>query len=336
MSRIGFFPYPTAPDALELVCTSDTPAVEVITENTIFAYEAPETENLGFDLKLDVPAEVFQTVLPTAERKHPPVQVVVTIRSIESRYRDLVVLTAGNGNPQYAATLLIPKTSLYGMVHFEPAIIRTDTGTDARYAAHVGAKLAWGQAVTLVVDEPPIPPGAYLEIKWEDFFTGGNPRRRAHADNLYYLDLEPETPVLYLNERIPDFKEVMQTRARRGYNLRVRDSTFDTIASQVWTTLLSKAITSLAIRIATAPENDEDDPLESLSEWEQRVLHFWAPRMYPSLDKEAALAEVQSAARSYEVVLPELMENMSSAVQTWIKSADVFRGIVRLITGEGI
>jgi hypothetical protein len=336
VSRVAFFPYPTAPDSLELRCKSSTADVEAISATTLYAYETPEEATLEISLELQLPEDLVESLIGDCERDDPPVRPVVTARSIESRCRRMVGLDPVDGEPGLHRGLLeLPKREIYGEIRLEPALIRIAPGEDPDYARHLGARLAWGPAVRLVADEPPVPPGAYLEIRWEDFFQSASPRRKRQSGHLYYLDLDSDTPVLWLNERIPDLKAVLQETASRGYVRRVRDTTFDSIASQVWTTLLAKAILAFALCLAGAQEGEEEDPMNALPEWEQRVIGFWSTRIYPDKTRQEALEEIAHAARRPEY-LAELMENAASAVQEWLGSAEVFRSTARLVRGEGV
>lgn len=334
MSRVAFLPYPVLED-LQLACSSTTPDVECASPKEILAFEAPESAVMKVDLELELADSVLERVLPAAELSEPPVIVGVAVRSISGRHRSLVVLNRQGGGPFFRNTLELAKRDAFGEVQLEPVVFRSASGADPAFAGHLGARLAWGEAVRLLVDEPPPIPGTYLEIKWEDFCKSGDQRRRAAKNNLYSLDLDPETPVLWLNESIPDFRRAMESKARRGYPGRVRNAAFDAIAGQVWTTLLTKAVSTLAVKMATCEPEDREEQFDLLKEWEQRVLHFWASRLFPEYAKEEALSEIMEAAQR-ETMLPGLLERIGTAVQDWLKSSETFRGSYRMVTGEGV
>jgi hypothetical protein len=334
MSRVAFLPYPVVDD-LQLRCTSTTPDVEVASRVEIHAFEASDDTVLGIDLELEVPDTVLERVLPSDEVTRPPVTVAVAVRSISGRDRSLLSLDQAGSGAVYRGALRLPKRGTFGEMQLEPVMVRTSAGSDPSYARHFGARLAWGETVRLLIDEPPPIPGTYLEIKWEDFGQSGDQRRRNTSNNLYSLDLDPDTPVLWLNEAVPDFRRAMESKARRGYPGRVRNAVFDGMAGQVWTTLLTKAISTLSVKMAACEADEREDQFELLKEWEQRVLHFWAPRLFPEYAKEEALAEVTQAAMR-EAMLPMLLENIVAAVQDWLKSSETFRGSYRIVTGEGV
>jgi hypothetical protein len=109
---------------------------------------------------------------------------------------------------------------------------------------------------------------------------------------------------------------------------------FDTIATQVWTSLLASAVGDLAL--ALTEEIEYGDALVALEDWQHRVLQFWAPRLFPELsDRGQAIDAVCHAAAGRER-LPALFERTSLGIQEWVGSAGTFDGLVRVMTGEGV
>ncbi len=333
MSRAAFFPYPFADGALQLTCELEGEYLELGETGRILAEAVPETDSVAVTLRVDLAESTLEQVLPDLELGAPPVVVVVAARSISARRREVLRLAADDGH--WSGSLNWPKQDLFGEITLEPALIRTEAGTDGSFATHCGALLASGDAVTLELDEPPVPPGGFLDIRFENFKESGNFKRSARPDLLYMLDTDRETPILWLNEGISHFKAVMLAKGPRGGNLRVRDAMFDTIVSQVWTSLASLAFCRLAVDARSLEENDDDsDPIEGLPEWHQRVINFWAPQLYDG-SKSEAIEQVVEAATDAALV-SELWDKLSLAVQKQARTHYAFRGLIRLRDREGV
>jgi hypothetical protein len=332
VSRTEFFPYRFAAQALHLEYDLDAD-LGLGDGGNILAVDLPEAATVALTLKVSVENGTYERVLPPDEHQDPPIAVVVAVRSIPSRTRRLVHLERSDAG--WAGTIDLAKAELFREATLTPAMVRVAGGDDPRYAEHAGAWLASGDEVRIEVDDAPVPPGGYLDVKFDNFREGPSPKRNQHPDLLYVLDTDRETPILWLNEDVDEFKGVMLSKGRRGYNLRVRDAMFDTLGSQVWTSLASLAFTNLALTLQQQREtDDESDPFESLSEWHQRVLNFWAPRLFEGSRPEA-MEEVRRAAADTRL-LPDLFDRLSVAVQQWLESDRVFRGLIRMRDREGV
>jgi len=334
VSRAAFFPYPFANGGLNLTHDLEGEHLAEGEGRRILAEGVPEAASVRIDLQISVDDDVLGRVLPQAERSAAPVSAVVVARSISSRRRDVIRLDMDDGG-RYVGSLNWPKSDLFGEVLLEPALIRTATGSDEAFATHVGALLASGEPIVLELDEPPVPPGGFLDIRFENFKESGNSKRSANPDLLYMLDTDRETPILWLNEAIDEFKPIMLTKAPRGGSLRVRDAMFDTIVSQVWTSLASIAFTRLTLEAQATEEIDgEADPLDALPDWHQRVINFWAPQLFGGAKAEAIEDVIEAA--TDPALVGDLWDRLSMAVQKQARTGHAFRGLVRLRDREGV
>lgn len=335
MSRAEFYPYPVAHDAVALdLRFEEDPLVEV-SGRMVDAQALPDDQELRVVLSAHLEDGVLDRVLPRAEQDDPPVEMMVTVHSISSRYRAAVRLEpAGDGD--FTGTTAIPKNRFHGALELRPALVRSAPGGEDGYARHKAALLAWGEPVSVQVDQPPPPPGDYLEVEFEDFLTSGNRLRNGNPDAVYMLDTRSETPKLWLNSRVAELERVLRSTAPRGRIRRIKDATYDTIVTGVWTSLALHATTALALQSA-GQEGDEtgDDPIDGLREWEQRVVGFWAPRLFPSASKEDALEELKACAAD-RAAIGELHDRLSIAVQEQAGSPEAFRGLVRWLNEENL
>ena len=332
MSHVEFYPYPTAPDGLVLKCEVDRDEA-VVEDHRVLLQGVPDGETVNLAAEVTIADDVFDRVLPEPERGDPPVTLVVLVRSLSSRLRRAVSLTKTDGGA-WTGTVELPKPDLYQAVEIEPVLARRSRGDGDGYAGHPGARLAWGPPVKVEVDDLPVPAGGYLEVQWDDFRTSTRPRLKARPGLLYMLDTEQDPPMLWLNSGIEHFKAVAHARGPRGRNIRVRDATFDTIVSQVWTSLVSVVIARLAAAMTAEPEADA--ALESLTDWETRVVHFWAQGLVPEAgSKGEAVRELAERAGTPEL-LADLHERIGAAVQEQARTAYAFRGLIRLRDNEGV
>jgi hypothetical protein len=213
-------------------------------------------------------------------------------------------------------------------------MVRKRPGGDFGFAEHRGAVLATGDPVKVIVDEPPLASGGFIEIKWEKFKTCGRPKLEAWPRHLYLLDTDHDMPILWLNEDVKELKQVLHSTGPRGYNLRIREAMFDTIVSQVWTSLASLALTNLALVVRENEEDDETHPIDLLPEWQRQVITFWAPRMFALSRQEAVERVIETA--SDRARLPELVDLLGVAVQVQAGTRRAFEGLIRMREREGV
>jgi hypothetical protein len=335
MSESILRPYRFAPDALSLACSLVGVEGETTASGDLLVTQPlPDEGPLRIATTIRVAPGTIERVVGDEERSHPPVEVALMVRSASSRLRERHTLVArGEG---YATEFDLPLDRLHSRVSLFPVIARTSRATNSRpgFADHLGAILATGRSIDVLLEEPVAPPGGYLDIEFEVFSESQDPLRRRNATQLFAIDLEGDFPKLWLNQGIEGFEAVMRTRARRGVPRRIRDATYDTLCCQVWTALLSASLNELA---DTGSEDlTVTDAIGGLAEWQQRVIHFWAPRLYPELaSADQALAEMCSAAWG-EGHGSEIQERASVAIQAWAGSAEAFAGLVRMQTGEAV
>lgn len=333
MSHTEFFPYPFEAQALTLDYRLEQEDLRTDERGKIRADGVADTADIKLAFEVHVAEDTLTQVLPAAELADPQVEVMVTVRSIASRTRRKVRLSDTGG--VWAGTLEDPKRELYGELTLEPMLVRTAKGSDPGYAQHVGARLAGGEPVTVQVDEPPISSGGFLDIKFEVFRESGAWERRKQPNLLYWLETESrETPRLWLNEGIPHLKPVVFAKGPRGYNVRIRDAFFDTLVSQVWTTLAAIAFTSLALAVQAADGEEEADPIAELPDWQQHVIDYWALRLF--VGTRAECLEALSAEVSASHRLPGLFDRLSRAVQKHAQSTRAFQGLIRIRDREGV
>jgi hypothetical protein len=334
MSQAVFFPYATLPQAIEAEWElRGADFAETPTKAFRLVEDMPRDGRIVLAVSSPIDDALIARALPESERAEPPVQVLLVVRSPSSRLRTAVPMVSTEGSV-LTGEIELPGSMIHGQVDAFVVVVRTAHGAPTSgYASHKGAILGTSETKTIELEEPPSPPGGYLEVSYEDFRLSGSNLRRANSDKLFAIDLEGEVPTIWLNDAIPDLARVTQSRARRGLPRRVRDATFDTITTQVWTSLIATAVSALAIALADDVEYGE--ALDSLDDWQSRTIHFWAERVFPELSASQAVEAVCHSASGPER-LPMLFERVTLATQGWSQSAGAFDGLVRVLVGEGV
>jgi hypothetical protein len=122
--------------------------------------------------------------------------------------------------------------------------------------------------------------GNFLRIVWRDFDVHF-PRYRT---NSHRVEFEGGLPYLALNSRLVSWRNVMESRGRRGQRYMLREASYAAIAVDVWQVLINRTIGRLGSVIAQrqVAENDVHvpDPILELQPWEQKVLELWMPRHF--------------------------------------------------------
>ncbi len=246
MSEAVLHPYRFGADALSLSCGLEGVENESTPSGDLLLLEPlPRAGVLRIAATVRVSAGTFERVLPEDERSPSPVQVAVVVRSPSSRIRAAFPLA--DAGDSYAGTISIQTDELYSRISLTPVLVRsTSASVRDGFATHLGAILANGRSVDVLLDEPIAPPGGYLEIEFEDFRRSPNSLRQRNADRMFAIDTEGAFPKLWLNQSIDNLEDVMRSRARRGVPRRIRDATYDTVCCQVWTALISASLTELA------------------------------------------------------------------------------------------
>jgi len=326
VSRASFYPYEVAPDTLSLDCSLEP---EPQSQTGRFVFEGMPQDGVRARFGVELVPGTIERVFPDQERSDPPAAVYVLVKSTTSRLREAVELERDQAG-RYAGEYLLAPDTFYGEVGFEPVLARRrPQHLDDRFATHAGARLAWGSPANVQVDEVSIRAGDYLDAQFEDFTQSSNPRRRERSDLMYVLDTDRSTPKLWLNKAIPMLETVMKSKARNAPVRKLRDGIYASIGAQVWTSLFSIAVGALSL------EGDGQDPLDAVAElpdWHQRVLNFWAPRVYPEHERRDALAALARAASRLDG-LPDLHDRFGVAVQEWTSAAAAFEAQAQLVGG---
>jgi hypothetical protein len=265
---------------------------------------ASEWSCARLELELTVPNRVLARVLAKPERASPPVAGLITLRCDKTHLRERVCLRpwAEADAGRFRTTLTLARDDLAAVVSLDAFLVRSTAAIEPvpGVASQLGTRLASARPLLLVIDEPPIHSGNYLDIQYRSFAHDPTlPASRQAA--LYRLELEREDPILYLNSDHERVRAALDSKGTTGRRARMRDLVFERVAVGVWSQLIVRAAARLV----------EDGEL--VYAWEQAVLEQWLPRLYPDqIDDDA---QRRCLERDYQR-LPQLLHELDLTLQT--------------------
>ncbi len=337
-SSSDFFPYPVREG-------NGVAALELVSSDPEFTCKAGLAdmshaalgESVLWRVRLKVSLEALAEVLPPGEITSPPVRALVLLDGVPARLRAAVELLPAAYMGVFEAEWLLALDSGFGEVTATPVVIRATDGSDPGYACHPGAVLLRGDAITIRFDAGPKPLGDTLDVRFVNF--ADDPALKSVADQMYAVDFESVPPVLLLNSGVDDLKRVLTTGARRGGDARVRNMLYPAIAAQVWSALAGVAFSNLHGALndqgnAGAVDSEAGSmAIEEITEWEQSVVRFLAPRMY-GVPTDHALESL--ALSLVSGAMPDIQSRLLRAVQDWVALNEGYRNLIVLRDGTGV
>jgi len=193
-------------------------------------------------------------------------------------------------------------------------------------ATERGAILCESPPLRLRLLEPSQVAGSFMNVRWRSFQE--EPALRAWAGLPWYLQLTADPPVLWLNNDLPDLRQVLSSKAKRGRPALLRDLLFKAMASHAWTQLFHDA--------ARGVQSQADGTWSYERSWHEHVLRQVAIHAFPAYPKrqrlEVLLARVDAAHRNGGEGLSLLEEEVVRGVARWMDLGRQFdrasRGLV--------
>ena len=321
MAVVRLYPYRTA-----------GPVRLVAADHKARQFEAPAIIDVGGkDCTLALTSTLPGDLADALPRGDGTFRVIARLRSRSSQHRVAAALRP-SGDPladPWTGAVTLPVDDWFGRVGIDVvAVLAADVDPVPGYAIDAGAVLAWSESLSIsfgAVEERTR--GRNLTIEWRSFAEGDD-WLRAHQDQLFAL--EPvDPPVLWLNTDIAGAYRLLSAKGRTGIRARVRDVTFVQIAHQVWSQLLTAAFTQLGDLQQNGLGDEEGlDLIDELGGWNRAALLDWLPALYPGSDLAAAADQLLDDVRS-PIANELLMRRVPTAVQTNVRTADRFAGIMR-------
>ncbi|MGY1640834.1 hypothetical protein ACI782_06825 [Geodermatophilus sp. SYSU D00703] len=256
-------------------------------------------------------------------------EVVLTLHCGPTNLRSTVTLepSGGTRTGQWTGALDIPRM----MIRERAAIYATVTGTVADVPHRW---LGRSRDVSVDLHPPRIPEisGGQVPVMWRDFSQTGegqNPIDPSLHDEVSFVDMSlPEGPVLYLNDRVPGLRRLLDERTGRTYAERaVREMALDLVAVP---SIVSMANVALA---AAGPPEEGGEPQWPDSDWQRDVLRSVLPLMYPDREADAALSVAVRALTSTDDA-QDVQSRLLGAASRLSKATHHVRGVIKHLEEE--
>jgi hypothetical protein len=249
----------------------------------------PDTEvNIEFELRVQPP--LLEDYIPEGESVENDYRMVVLIsahglKAARLRNCEPVELAESSGGELvFRGVWSSTRSDISGDLLFQPSLVRRYKGSDPAFSQFPGEEMAGSDdSLTLSITEPQPVAGGDIDIRWIDF-----PEKRPDdVGRAWVLDAKgsSDTPRLLLDSSINGFRTTLANEATRGDTARRRDLLMAMIASEVWTSLATSALTALTNQSGSSGEEAEfqDD------DWRQRLLMDVASHVHPDMEAEEGI-----------------------------------------------
>ena len=268
--------------------------------------------------RVEVPVDELEAL---GVRKY---EVVLTLHCGPTNLRSTVPMesSGSEGSGQWTSSIDLPNM----VIRDRAAIYATVTGTVADVPHR------WlGASREISVDlHPPRTPeisGGQVPVVWRDFSEteeGQNPIDPALHDEMSFVDMSlPEGPIIYLNDRVPELRRLLDVRTGRTRAERaIREMALDLVAVPAMVSMVNVAIA------AAGPPDEGGEAQWPDSDWQRDVLRGLLPLMYPDREPDAALAVAVRGLTSSEDA-QDIQSRLLGAASRLVKATPHVRGVIK-------
>jgi hypothetical protein len=273
--------------------------------------------------RVQVPVEELETM---GVRQY---EVVLTLHCRPTNLRSAVALepSGGERSGQWTGSLELPRTMIRDRAFIYATVTATVNEVPHRW-------LGRSREVSVDLHPPRIPEitGGQVPVIWRDFSKsdeGQNPIDPSLHDEMSFVDMSlPDGPVIYLNERVPGLRRLLDVRTGRTRSERaVRETALDLVATPA---IVSMANAALA---AAGPPEEGGEAQWPGGDWQRDVLRTVLPLMYPERDPDAALALAVRALMSGEEA-QDIQSRLFGAASRLVKATHHVRGVIKTLEEE--
>ncbi|MEM6926906.1 MAG: hypothetical protein AAF602_08270 [Myxococcota bacterium] len=287
--------------------------------------EIDQPSATSIELRLRYLVPILDDLVAADEVEGPPIRVAFVAEEPASWLRWASRATL-DGNEARGSLQLEPRDVA------EAVTIRAVVVRDTR--REPGGGVAWERGARLVESTPllvrlrerRVAVGSFMSVRWHSFES--EPSLSGWSGLPWYLQLQADPPVLWLNTDLTDVAQVLTSRGHRGRTARLRETLYRSIAMTVWTQLFEDAVRSLAW--------DDDDGALYGRDWHEHVLRHVAQHAVadrPRAERldvllERARTAVDGAGRSDRSLLSE---EASRGIARWLDLGQVIERASREI-----
>lgn len=250
-------------------------------------------------------------------------EVVLTLHCGPTNLRSTVPLepSGGEGSGQWTGAIDLPRM----VIRDRATIYATVTGTvDDVPHRWLGAS----PQISVDVHPPRVPEisGGQVPVEWRDFSETNenqNPIDPSLHDEMSFVDMSlPEGPIIYLNERVPELRRLLDMRTGRTRAERaIREMALDLVA-------VPAVVSMVNVALADAGPPDEGGEAQWPGGWQGDVLKSLLPLMYPDREPDAALAVAVRGLTSGEDA-QDAQSRLLAAAARLVKATPHVRGVIK-------
>jgi hypothetical protein len=221
-------------------------------------------------LEAVVPASVCAEVVPGAPSPND-VEVLVVIQCPSTLWRRGTPVAVNRFDAPLSFDISLARDDLAGSARIRGYLIRRTQGSRQRGFASVrGTRVADSGEWDLRIDLKREARGDYLDVRYRRFSEDRMIPVRDRK-NLYFLQLDVDSPILWLNADHQSICGILDSQGTVGRQARLREALFDQITYAVWTQLFLQAARNYV-------------ELEDFAhEWEEPVLDLVLKDAYPEV-----------------------------------------------------
>ena len=285
---------------------------------------------LDFELHARLAAGKLRDLLPPGCDYRRETDLIVSLRCPSSKLRRAIKL---DPDPKidglWVGDVSLARRDVRSRVEVHSLLVRktelpSSSGVPTGIAHDRFALLSTGRPISLGVDFAERSIGGAVRMKWEDFRASDHPWRKRHHQDLYFLEVDPEHPILWLNSRHEKLRALLFEKGDAGLDAGLRDLVSGWLAEGVLAQLFHAAL-------GTVREPGTEGEVVLPSGWRGDILRLFLEAMFPDLgDTQEALREAVRLRDSRDGMIP-LVGLVSTAAQTAIGSHKVFTEAVRCI-----
>lgn len=253
-------------------------------------------QTADIDLSIEINPRLLEQLLPEAERATAPIRLLLAARCPDTRLRvGHTIADGGLGPGTFPASMQLRRADLSGTMELVAYLVRAENAKVPApgLAASQGARLASARPWEIRIDRKRASAGHYLDIRYQRFSLEES-IPKCDRSNLYRLECDQETPVLWINSDHQAIAGIMEVAGSVGRHARLREVLYDQIAPSIWTQLFFRSAYHIV------------DAGEAVYDWEEGVLSELLKHMYPEVGDEQRLDKLRNEYADLSAVLKRL------------------------------
>jgi hypothetical protein len=285
-----------------------------------------ESINSPFAVEVKLSLEKKISVLfPSHEHSKMPFEVVLCLTSVDGSLRNSTPLKHIKGE-LYSGCVNIDPEIIRDSIKLVAYVIRNSKGSDKQFAHQKGCRLMWSPAIHIRLKENLPRKGGGIKIIWEDF---SNPKHNVVPEGfekaLYYLDMDKELPIIYLNKKSSNpLIKLLQEKGSGHQKAYLRDSILKGVFTQVQCHLTLEAMKDLHREAQIRTPVDLDNDISP--KWKRVVIRDYAYRIWSEMTPADAEQKITTDIED-DGIYQQVVDRLTMAVQNACGLKEVYEKI---------